>query len=100
MKFKIDFKAILTDKTLLLESMEKKLILRAMIISNFRTSTAFKLNCEGSSRNLDSYRKLINKHFPCGKLEMESQWLQHLEEIKLVTKTTKDENQKSKPSSI
>lgn len=86
----IDFKSILTDRSLSLEKMEKKLILRALIICNFSLNGAFKLNCEGSFRTYDSYVKQFRKHFPLGKMDLKERWKIYKKEY--------DENKNTKAS--
>lgn len=67
----MDLKSILKDKdTLDLEKMQRRLILKALIKTNFRRPDAYELNCAGSSYTEHAYNSMVQKHFPMGVLNL------------------------------
>jgi hypothetical protein len=63
----MDLKSLVSQKdTMNLEIAEKRLILKAIIKSNFRTKIAFRLNCEGTYISYNCYLKRFRKNFPMG----------------------------------
>lgn len=81
-----DFEKILKEgKGLNIEKMQKRLILIALIRSDFVIPRAYKLNCcttKSSSMSFDAYDKLFRKFYPCGSVILKDKWLNYVKEKK------------------
>ena len=77
-----DLKFILSQKdSLNLEMGQKRLILKAMIKSNFRIKKAFEINCNGSFYTYDRYDKIFRKTFTGGVKELKKSYIKQFNMI-------------------
>lgn len=82
MSFKVNFGEILgSRKCYNLDMMEKRLILRAMIKTNFSIAKSYRLNCgvKNPTLTLDGYDKKFRRHFDCGATELRGLWSNYLQ---------------------
>ena len=63
----MDLKKILKQRdSLNLETQQRRLVLKALIKTNFRRPDAYRLNCEGTYYSEHAYNGLVQKLFLCG----------------------------------
>lgn len=75
-----DFVKILSQKdSLNLEIAQRRLILIALIRTDFNIQKAYEINCKDSFYSLDNYNKMWRVHFPCGIKELRRQFKEGFE---------------------